>query len=88
MKFYNEKSSCTSKQIHQVLDSKQVFCRQDTMWFPKDKAPENSVVCPTAFTSKGLTSAETHYGNIEREALGTLHGLDYSTNIASPMRLA
>ena len=30
----------------------------------------------TAFTSKSLMDAECRYGNIEREVLGILHGLE------------
>ena len=45
------------------------------MWFPRNEAHDNTVLWPIAFTSKSLKSAETHYGNIEREALGMLHGL-------------
>ena len=41
----------------------------------KDIAPDNVTVCPIAFASKSLTGAEHRYSNIEREALGILHGL-------------
>ena len=42
---------------------------------PKNKVPDNSILCPIAFASKSLTGAEHRYSNIEREALGILHGL-------------
>ena len=45
------------------------------MLCPKDSAPDNTIFCPITFTSKSLTSAEHRYSNIEREALGILHGL-------------
>ena len=41
------------------------------MWFPRNKAP-----WPIAFASKSLTSTETWYSNIEREALCILNGLE------------
>ena len=40
---------------------------------PRDKAPDNSIIRPTKFASKGLSSAEIGYSNIERQALGILH---------------
>ena len=42
---------------------------------PKDSTPDNTILQPIAFMSKSLTSAECKYSNIEREALGILHGL-------------
>ena len=42
------------------------FQVRDGMWFPKDKALDKSVFLAIAFTSKSLTSAKTHYSNIER----------------------
>ena len=42
---------------------------------PRDKAPNNSILRPIAFASKSLSSVERWYSNIEREALGILHGL-------------
>ena len=42
---------------------------------PRDIAPDNSILRPIAFASKCLTSMERRYYNIEREALGILHGL-------------
>ena len=41
----------------------------------KDTVPDNTVLCPIAFVSKSLTGTEHRYSNIEREALGILHGL-------------
>ena len=37
--------------------------------------PENTILNPIAFASKSLTGTEHRYSNIEREALGILHGL-------------
>ena len=44
----------------------------------KDTAPDNTILCPIAFASKSLTGAGHRYSNIEREALGILHGLKNS----------
>ena len=42
---------------------------------PRDTAPDNTILRPITFASKSLTSAEQRCSNIEREALGILHGL-------------
>ena len=42
---------------------------------PIDTAPDNTILCPIVFASKSITGAEQRYSNIEREALGILHGL-------------
>ena len=49
---------------------------RDNMNCPKDTAPDNTILCPIAFSSKSLTGAEQRYSNIECEALGILHGLE------------
>ena len=41
----------------------------------KDIVPDNTTLHPIAFASKSLTGSEHRYSNIEREALGILHGL-------------
>ena len=38
--------------------------------------PDNTILRPITFTSKSLMSTEQRYSNIEREALGTQHGLE------------
>ena len=38
--------------------------------------PDNTILHPIAFASKSLTGTECRYSNIEREALGILHGLE------------
>ena len=42
----------------------------------KDMVPDNTILHPIAFASKSLTSTECRYSNIERDALGILHGLE------------
>ena len=38
--------------------------------------PDNTILHPIAFAGKSLTGAEQRYSNIERKALGILHGLE------------
>ena len=40
-----------------------------------DKVPDNVILCPIAFASKSLSSAEWWHNNIEWGELGILHGL-------------
>ena len=40
-----------------------------------DTVPDNTILHPIAFASKSLMGTECRYSNIEREALGILHGL-------------
>ena len=47
---------------------------RDRMWFPRNEAPDNAEQHPVAFNRKKMT--ETRYINIEREALGILHGFE------------
>ena len=42
---------------------------------PGDEPPDNSILRCIAFASKSLSSRKKRYGNIERETLGTLYGL-------------
>ena len=48
---------------------------RDSMSCPKDNTSENTILWLIMFVSRSLTSAEHRYSNIEREALGILHGL-------------
>ena len=50
-----------------------VLLVREEMTFPRVITPDNSILRPIAFVSKALSSVETHYSNIEREALGILH---------------
>ena len=49
---------------------------------PRDKALDNSILRPSTFASKSLSSAERRYSNIERKALGILHRLKNSITTA------
>ena len=42
----------------------------------QEAAPDNSILIPIMFASKSLSSAEIRYSNIERGALGILHGFE------------
>ena len=50
----------------------------DNMVCQKGVASHNRTLHPIVFASKSLTGAEPRYSNIEREALGILHGLEKS----------
>ena len=45
---------------------------------PCNEVPNNTTLLPIASTSKHLTSTETWYSNLEREAQDILHGLEKS----------
>ena len=77
MKFY----SGTTKPLYLETDASRVglgaallqtwegpTCQRDTV-------PDNTILHPIAFASKSLTGTECRCSNIEREALGILHGL-------------
>ena len=38
--------------------------------------PDSTILCPIAFANKSLMGVDCRYSNIEREALGILHGLE------------
>ena len=59
---------------------------KDGMWSPRNEAPNHKTLWPVAFASKILTSTETWYSNIEREALCILHGLEKSITTVSPTK--
>ena len=41
----------------------------------KDEAPDDTILSPTGFASKSLSTLDKRYSDIEREALGIVHGL-------------
>ena len=77
MKFYDD-----TKPLYLETDASDVglgaallqMCEGTTC--QKDTLPDNTILQPIAFASKSLTGAEHRYSNIEREALGILHGLE------------
>ena len=77
MKFYDE-----TKPLNLETDASGIGLgttlsqTRDGTTCPKDNAPDNTILRPILFTSKTLTSAEQKYSNIERGALGILHGLN------------
>ena len=48
----------------------------DTVQFPRKKALNNAALQPKMFARKSLTSTETWYSIIEKEAIGILHSLE------------
>ena len=76
MKFYDE-----TKPLYLKTDESSIglgvalLQTRDGTTCPKDIAPENTIPRPITSASKSLTSVEHRQSNIEREALGILHGL-------------
>ena len=76
MKFYDE-----TKPLYLETDTSRIALgaallqTRDGTSCPKDSTPDNTILQPIAFASKSLTSTECRYRNIEKEALGILHGL-------------
>ena len=76
MKFYDEK-----EQLYFGYDTSGVCLGagllpvREGMTCPRDVTPDAAMLRPIAFASKSVSNAETHYSNIQREALGILHGL-------------
>ena len=77
MKFYDE-----TKPLYLVTDASGIGLGttllqiRDCTTCPKHIAPHNTILRFIIFASKILTSAEQRYSNIDREALGILHGLE------------
>ena len=75
MKFYGE-----TKPLYIEMDSSVVemgcalLQTKSSTCCSRDKAPDNSILRPTVFSSKNLSSAEKRYSNIEREAIVILYG--------------
>ena len=77
MKFYNE-----TKPLYLETDASGIglgatlLQTRNGTACPKDTVLHYTILRPITFTSKSLTSADYRYSNIEREALGILHGLE------------
>ena len=76
MKFYNDtKPLYLETDAYSVGLGAALLQTWDGTTCQNDIVPDNTILCPIAFASKSLTSAEQRYCNIEREALCILHGL-------------
>ena len=67
MRFYNEKEPLPlitdASGINLEVDVLQV---RDRVWFPWNKAPDNTALHLITFANRSLTSVESYYSNIER----------------------
>ena len=87
MKFYNEKEP-----LYLETNASGVGLGEGILWvtdgiqFPKDVTPDNTALCPVAFLSKILTSADTRYSNTEMEALWIFMTLKSSNTITLPIK--
>ena len=76
MKFYdNTKSLSLETDASGIGLGVALLQMQEGTTCQKDVAPDNTNMCAIAFASKSLMGAEHRYSNIEREALGIIHGL-------------
>ena len=73
MKFYDDTKPLYLEKMHLSAALLQTL---EGATFQKDTVSEKTILCPIAFASKSITGAEHRYSNIEREALGILHGLE------------
>ena len=46
------------------------------MQFTRNEAPDDTVLQPISFVIRNLTSAKTHYYNIEKETQAKLHNIE------------
>ena len=77
MKFYNDtKPLYFETDVSRVCLAAALLQLHEGTSCQKDIAPDNAILCPTAFANKSLTGAECRYSNIKQEALGILHGLE------------
>ena len=77
MKFYdNTKLLYLETDASGISQGSALLQLRDNRNWPKDTAPDNTILQTIAFASKSLTGAERGYSNIKCEALGILHGLE------------
>ena len=77
MKFYdNTKPLYLKTDASRVGLGSALLQTQEGTTCQKDMMPDNTIMHPIAFASKSLMDAEHGCSNIEREALGILHGLE------------
>ena len=76
MKFYDDTQPlCLETNVSGVGLGAALLQTRSGISCPRDKAPGNNILTPITFASKSLSGAEWRYTNIERDALGILHGL-------------
>ena len=75
MKFYDTKLLYIETDASRVGLGAALLQMWEETTCQKDMVPNNKILHPIAFASKCLTGAEHRYSNMEREALGILHGL-------------
>ena len=77
MAFYNENLQLyLEKDVLGASLRANLFQKRDRIQFPGNEAPDNAAMWSIEFVSKNLTSAEIHYCNTKRDALGILHDLE------------
>ena len=55
--------------MHQESALEMATTGKEVMTCPRDAIPDSSILRPITFTRKSLSSSETYYSNIKREAL-------------------
>ena len=70
MAFYNEKEQLyLETDVSGVGLGAGLLQVRDDMQFSRNEVPDNAVLWPVAFMTKGITSTKTCYSNIEKEIL-------------------
>ena len=88
MALYNEKGQLYLRKCIWCRSRSKSYTNEEWIWFQRNEAPDNAALQPIAFESKTLASAETCYSNIEREAIGILHGWRNVITTTLPVRSA
>ena len=76
MKFYDENRPLYLETDMSGVGLGAMLLQRDRATYHRDSVCDRTTLQPISFASKSLTSAECRYSNIEREALGILHGLE------------
>ena len=89
MKFYDEtKPLCIETDASGVGLGATLLQTRDNMICQGDEVPGNSILKPTAFTSKSLIGVEKRHSNAEREAQGIMYGLEKSHHHCFAMKVS